>query len=72
MNAVKRQIKYLNVAAKIRAEILRGKFPHGTPLLSAPRLAEQYNVSLKTANSALNHLVTEGIVCRRQGREWTP
>ena len=67
MNAVKRQIKYLNVAAKIRAEILRGKFPHGTPLLSAPRLAEQYNVSLKTANSALNHLVTEGIVCRRQG-----
>lgn len=67
MKAVRRQIKYLDLAEKIRAEILREKLPHGTPLPSAPRLAKHYHVSLKTANSALNHLAAAGAIFRRQG-----
>ena len=67
MTAVKRQIQYREVAEKIRAEILREKFPHGTPLFSAPQFAKQYKVSLKTANSALNYLAAAGVIFRRQG-----
>lgn len=67
MKTAKRQIKYLDLAGKLRGEILQGKLPHGTPLLSAPQLAKHYDVSLKTANSALNHLAAEGVIFRRQG-----
>ena len=60
------------LGAKGLAEILRrevrgkGMTP-GTPVMSSRKLADHYEVSLLTANRALNHLVDEKLLYRVQG-----
>ena len=48
-------------------EIRRLKLAPGTPILSSRRLAEKYEVSLITANNAINALVQEGVLYREPG-----
>lgn len=65
--SVKRTITYLEIAARLRQDILEGKLKPGTPVLSSRELARNFGVSLSTAHKAANCLVRESLIYRRQG-----
>ena len=65
--SVKRNVSYLEIAARLRQEILEGKLKPGTPVLSSRALARAFGVSLSTAHKAANCLVRESLIYRRQG-----
>lgn len=67
---------YREIAAKIRAEIVEGRYPTGAVLPAEPVLAERYGASRSLVNRAMQVLAAEGLVRPRQGRgtvvTWLP
>ncbi|MFA6930705.1 MAG: substrate-binding domain-containing protein [Lentisphaeria bacterium] len=62
-----RQNKAQEISECIRQDIVNGKFPSGTLLASNLKLAKRFEVAPLTANKAMNFLVSEGLVIRKQG-----
>lgn len=68
MNTVtSKRVRVRDVADYIRAEINQKRLKPDTAILSARSFASKFNVSVLTANRALNKLVDEGILYRVQG-----
>lgn len=59
---------YAQLEAALRESIRRGKWGPGDPLPSDRGLAEQWRVSRSTARQALDALVRDGLIERRQGK----
>ena len=59
--------KYLQIAADIRDQVLRGDLPPGAEVRSERQLAEDWNVARPTASRALETLRREGLLESRQG-----
>ncbi|HEX6971060.1 MAG TPA: GntR family transcriptional regulator [Limnochordia bacterium] len=59
---------YQQLQEILRAEIRQGRLAPNEPLPGEHRLVEQYGVSRTTVRQALQGLVAEGMVVRRQGR----
>ena len=59
---------YRDVKRLLTQSIAQGEWPPGTPLPSEPKLAERFSVSIGTLRKAIDELVAERIVVRRQGR----
>lgn len=57
-----------NIREILAGKILGGELLPGTPLASNKELAEEFGVSLLTADRAVRQLVDEGLVYREQGR----
>jgi len=55
------------VASKLRASVLAGEYPPGTPIRESV-LARELNVSRATVREALQHLVGEGLVIQYLNR----
>lgn len=60
-------IKYQDIKALLREEILAGRYPPGSQLPSEPKLAELYRASRGTIREALRELEQEAIIARRSG-----
>jgi DNA-binding GntR family transcriptional regulator len=58
---------YRTVYDSLRECILAGDYPPGVALPSEPRLVQDYGVSLITVRRALQELVLDGLIERRQG-----
>jgi GntR family transcriptional regulator len=58
---------YRCVYDSLREHILAGDYPPGVALPSEPRLVRDYGVSLITVRRALQELVLDGLIERRQG-----
>jgi GntR family transcriptional regulator len=58
---------YRTVYDSLRERIFAGDYPPGVALPSEPRLVEDYGVSLITVRRALQELVLDGLIERRQG-----
>jgi GntR family transcriptional regulator len=58
---------YRTVYDSLRERILAGDYPPGVALPSEPRLVQDYNLSLITVRRALQELVLDGLIERRQG-----
>jgi GntR family transcriptional regulator len=58
---------YRTVYDSLRERILAGAYPPGEALPSEPRLVNEYGVSLITVRRALQELVLDGLIERRQG-----
>jgi GntR family transcriptional regulator len=58
---------YRTVYDSLRERILAGAYPPGEALPSEPRLVNDYGVSLITVRRALQELVLDGLIERRQG-----
>lgn len=67
MTSTKRKVPYLEIAEELRRKIHRENLSAGTPVMSSRALARYYKVSLSTAHKAVQTLVEEGILYRRQG-----
>lgn len=67
MTSAKRKMPYLEIAEELRRKIRRENLSSGTPVMSSRALARYYKVSLSTAHKAVQTLVEEGILYRRQG-----
>ena len=59
---------YQEVKQKITADLVRGRFPIGQALPAEKDLSHEFNVSIGTLRKAVDELVAEGIVIRRQGK----
>jgi GntR family transcriptional regulator len=59
---------YKEVKRRLTQELARGAWPPGAALPSESRLAERFEVSIGTLRKAIDELVAERIVVRRQGR----
>jgi DNA-binding GntR family transcriptional regulator len=59
---------YEVVAMRLEKRIRDGEFPYHSPLPSEPALAEWYGVSRTTVRSAIDRLVTAGMVEKRLGK----
>lgn len=66
---VRRQGKVELVAAQLRAAIAAGALPPGSRL-RMPRLAQELGTSRTTVSAALWVLRSEGLVEKREGRQW--
>jgi GntR family transcriptional regulator len=53
---------YQRVADELRARVLAGEFEHHVSLPGADALADQYEVSRRTAHRAVRILVDEGLL----------
>lgn len=60
--------RYKQIKAELRAAIARGEYRPGSPFVTQREVCERYGVSTTTAVKALNDLVAEGLLIRRQGR----
>ena len=58
---------YEAVKRALRETIARGEFVPGAPFVTERRVCEEFGVSKTTAVRALNELVAEGVLVRRQG-----
>jgi GntR family transcriptional regulator len=58
---------YRSVCDSLKDRILAGDYPPGVALPSEPRLVQDYGVSLITVRRALQELVLDGLIERRQG-----
>ncbi len=63
-------MRYLAVAAELRAQIEAGEVSAGGVLPSEAELSRAYGVSRITVRKALEHLKAEGLVDSRQGFGW--
>lgn len=61
---------YRDVAARIRRDIEAGEWPTDRPIPGIDRLKDRYEVARQTANRAVQHLVSEGVLFS-QGRRGT-
>jgi GntR family transcriptional regulator len=59
---------YQEVKQKITEDLVRGRYPMGQALPAEKDLANELDVSIGTLRKAVDELVAEGIVVRRQGR----
>ena len=59
---------YQEVKQKITEDLVRGRYPMGQALPAEKDLAKELDVSIGTLRKAVDELVAEGIVVRRQGR----
>lgn len=59
---------YQEVKSKITEDLVRGRFPVGEALPSEKDFAKELDVSIGTLRKAVDELVAEGIVIRRQGK----
>ncbi|WP_328321446.1 substrate-binding domain-containing protein [Kribbella sp. NBC_00382] len=60
-------LKFQQIADRLRAEILDGTRPSASRLPTERELSVGYSVSISTVRRAVDDLVTEGLVRRRQG-----
>lgn len=60
--------RYQQIKTELRAAVARAEYEPGTPFVTQRELCERYGVSTTTAVKALNDLVAEGLLVRRQGR----
>lgn len=60
-------LKYREIAALLRRQILEGSYPPGTLLPTEQQLCSIHRVSRQTIRSALQSLADEGLILRRQG-----
>lgn len=63
-----REPLYRQIYAILRADILAGRISGSVPLPSRTALAQRYQVSMRTVNSALDLLRDEGLIEVRVGR----
>ncbi|GAA2665459.1 GntR family transcriptional regulator [Streptomyces lunalinharesii] len=61
---------YREVAARIRADVQAGVWPTGRPIPGIDRLKDRYEVARQTANRAVQHLVSQGLLYS-EGRRGT-
>jgi GntR family transcriptional regulator len=59
---------YQEVKQKITEDLVRGRFPMGQALPAEKDFAKELDVSIGTLRKAVDELVAEGIVTRRQGK----
>jgi GntR family transcriptional regulator len=59
---------YQEVKQKITEDLVRGRYPMGQALPAEKDLSKELDVSIGTLRKAVDELVAEGIVIRRQGR----
>ena len=59
---------YQEVKQKITEDLVRGRFRFGEALPAEKDLSKELDVSIGTLRKAVDELVSEGIVIRRQGR----
>jgi GntR family transcriptional regulator len=59
---------YEEVKQKITDDLVRGRYPMGQALPAEKDLSKELDVSIGTLRKAVDELVAEGIVVRRQGR----
>ena len=59
---------YQEVKHKITEDLVRGRYPMGQALPAEKDLSKELDVSIGTLRKAVDELVAEGIVVRRQGR----
>jgi len=60
-------LKYKDIAAQLRRDILDGSYPPGTLLPTEQQLCAIHQVSRQTIRTALQSLADEGLIQRRQG-----
>lgn len=63
--------EYVSIAETVKAEILEGRYD-SEPLPSNGDLALRFDVNLKTAGRAVQHLVAEGLLIARPGMRAVP
>jgi len=63
--------EYVSIAETLKTELLAGRYDHD-PLPGTGALAERFDVNLKTAARAVQHLVAEGILIARPGMRAIP
>jgi DNA-binding transcriptional MocR family regulator len=63
--------EYASIAATLKTEVLAGRYDDD-PLPGTAALAERFDVNLKTAARAVQHLVAEGILMARPGMSAVP
>lgn len=56
------------IAHRLRDAIAKGQYGPGDRIPTEPELSERYGVSRITARQAVEHLVREGVVTRKQGK----
>lgn len=59
---------YQEVKQKITEDLVRGRFPMGQALPAEKDLSKELDVSIGTLRKAVDELVAEGIVVRKQGK----
>ncbi|MFB9708983.1 GntR family transcriptional regulator [Streptosporangium sandarakinum] len=67
MNSLPRGRRFRTLAARLRQEIVQGRWPVGGRLPTEAELAQTYTVGVNTVRRAVDLLVEEGLVRRRQG-----
>jgi len=60
-------LKYKEIAAQLRQQILDGSYPPGSLLPTEQQLCALHQVSRQTIRTALQSLADEGMILRRQG-----
>ena len=60
-------LKYAEIAAQLRQQILEGTYPEGTFLPTEQQLCAAHRASRQTVRTALQLLADEGLIQRRQG-----
>ncbi len=63
--------EYVSIAETLKTEVLAGRYDN-EPLPGTGALAERFDVNLKTAARAVQHLVAEGILIARPGMRAIP
>lgn len=63
--------EYVSIAETLKAEVLAGDYD-AEPLPGTAALAERFDVNMKTAGRAVQHLVADGIVIARPGMRAIP
>ena len=59
---------YQEVKQRITEDLVRGRFPTGQALPAEKDLSKELDVSIGTLRKAVDELVAEGIVVRKQGK----
>ncbi|MDD3925993.1 MAG: GntR family transcriptional regulator, partial [bacterium] len=59
--------KYKQIKDILAQSILEGRYAEGEKIPSENELAQQFNVSRHTVIKALNELINDELICRRQG-----
>jgi GntR family transcriptional regulator len=63
--------EYASIAETLKAEVLAGRYDN-EPLPGTAALAQRFDVNLKTAARAVQHLVAEGVLTARPGMSAIP
>lgn len=71
IGAMPKTPEYAAIAATLKAEVLAGRYDV-EPLPGTAALAERFDVNLKTAARAVQHLVAEGVLIARPGMRAIP